>query len=200
MMASKQELSEACLYYPLVCVTDRTDAGLSFEKDEERGIETAVSAAKDTTGKSCATFAEEQAQYDARKAANRNAILDISIYGILFGFALFLTVDLIAIRLSDLKSLSMHHHKTGAGFDSARFLAQMSDRFLMAWIVRPILVMEVITYGSILAWDILLVPRSLRKIFKGTDHETFAILKGFDNDALMFYTAAFVYRATRLGH
>jgi hypothetical protein len=55
MMASKREFSEACFYYPLGRVTDSTAAVLSFdsfEKDEEEGIECAVSAAKDTTGES----------------------------------------------------------------------------------------------------------------------------------------------------
>jgi hypothetical protein len=191
MMASQQEFSEACIYRPLVCETDTTHAVLSFNKDEERGIETAVSAATDTTGKSCAAFAKEQAQSDAIKAADRRAILKIPLYGVLFGFALYLTVGLIVLSLSDLKSLSIYQ-TTGTSSDSDRLLTQMSNMLLVACMMHPILVIEVITFVPILAWGMLLVTRTLLKIFKGTDHATLVILKGVDNDDWMFYTGAFV--------
>jgi hypothetical protein len=137
-------------------------------------------------------FAKEQAQYDAMKVADSSAILKVPIFSVLFGSALHFTVDLIALSLFDLKSLSSMHQTTGTGSDSDRLLAQMSDRLLVAWMVRPIFLLEMITYGSILVWGILLVTRSLLNIFIGKDQETFAILKGVENDALTFYTCAFV--------
>jgi hypothetical protein len=79
------------------------DTVLSFEKDEERGIESAVLAAKYTTCKRCAAFAKEQAQNDAMKAADRRAIFKIPIYGFLFGFTFYLIAGLTSLSLSDLK-------------------------------------------------------------------------------------------------
>ena len=42
--------------------------------------------------------------------------------------------------------------------------------------------MEMMTYGPILVWSIFLAARApVLKIFKGTNRETFAIEKYFDN-------------------
>jgi hypothetical protein len=68
----------------------------------------------------------------------------------------------------------------------------MSNMLLVAWIMHPIFVMEVITCVPILAWITLLVTRSLLTMLKGREHETFAILKCVDNDDLMVCTGAFV--------
>lgn len=197
MKAPKKEFSGEFFHCPLVCVTDLADAPVLslFEKDEEGGIEIAVSA-EDTTGKSGAAFPKEQAQYDARKgsAADRRAILKIPTYGVLFGFGLYLIVDLIQVAFSwsDLKSLNIYQTSTGISSDSDRLAQIMSHRLVVEWIVYPIVVMEMITYGSILVWSIfLLAAPALLNIFKGTNRKTFAIEKYFDNDALIFYTCTF---------
>jgi hypothetical protein len=146
-----------------------------MKKDEEGGIETASFGRKGYDRRELRRLCERASTIWCHESGGQKGNPQKTIYGILFGFELCLTVDLIALTLSDLKYLTMHDQTTGTSSDPDRLFAQMSNTLLVAWMVRPILVMEVITYGSILVWDLLLGTRSLLKIWKGTDHSFYVL-------------------------
>jgi hypothetical protein len=62
----------------------------------------------------------------------------------------------------------------------------MSHMLLLAWMVlRTLLVVEIITHGSIFVWTTFLRTLFIFKWFQGTSHVIFARNIWFDNDALI---------------